>query len=57
MLHFINRRGMLDRVDEVPKFHGAVAATRFDWSPDGKYLLLERGANINDVVLLSEITG
>jgi hypothetical protein len=27
MLHFLNRRGMVDRVDEVPKFHGAIAAT------------------------------
>ena len=27
MLHLLSRRGMVDRVDEVPKFHGAVAAT------------------------------
>jgi hypothetical protein len=27
MLHFLNRRGMVDRVDEVPKFQGAIAAT------------------------------
>ena len=27
VLHLLSRRGMVDRVDEVPKFHGAVAAT------------------------------
>src|SRR5512138_3906043 len=27
MLHFLNRRGVVDRVDEVPKFHCAIAAT------------------------------
>ena len=27
MLHLLSRRGMVDRVDEVPKFQGAVAAT------------------------------
>src|SRR5947207_4398126 len=27
MAHLLKRRGMVDRVDEVPKFRGAVAAT------------------------------
>src|SRR4029450_2677271 len=27
VLRFLSRRGMVDWVDEVPKFHGAVAAT------------------------------
>ena len=26
MLHLLSRRGMVDRVDEVPQFHGAIAA-------------------------------
>ena len=43
VLHLLSRRGMIDRVDEVPKFHGAIAATlqsRREGNPSGSVGIL-----------------